>query len=54
MVSPEDLARQLLSELAQSLSLSLRRDLIETVNGGYRFQEELIRRWFAQATQMSA
>jgi len=25
-----------------------RRDLIEAVEGGYRFQVELIRRWFAQ------
>jgi len=35
-------------ELDPTLAMLLRRDLIETVNGGYRFQVELIRRWFEQ------
>ncbi len=35
-------------ELDQSLKLLLQRDLIETSNGAYRFQVELLRRWFAQ------
>ncbi len=34
------------AELDPTLALLLKRDLIETVNGGYRFQVELIRRWF--------
>jgi hypothetical protein len=37
-------------ELDSTLALLLRRDLIETVNGGYRFQIELIRRWFEQTS----
>lgn len=36
------------AELHQTLDLLLRRELIERVNGGYRFQVEVIRRWFAQ------
>ncbi len=32
----------------QTLEHLLRRELVETVDGGYRFQVELIRRWFAQ------
>ncbi|NUM43827.1 MAG: AAA family ATPase [Anaerolineales bacterium] len=34
-------------DLAQTLKLLERRELIEKVDGGYRFQVELIRRWFA-------
>ncbi len=34
--------------LDHPLKLLLQRDLIETCDGGYRFQVELIRRWFAQ------
>lgn len=34
------------TELDPVLAALLRRDLIEAVNGGYRFQVELIRRWF--------
>jgi hypothetical protein len=30
------------------LDLLTRRELIELADGGYRFQVELIRRWFAQ------
>jgi hypothetical protein len=37
-------------DLEHALALLLRRDLIETVNGGYRFQVELIRRWFETAS----
>lgn len=33
----------------ESLQIALRRDIIEAVDGGYRFQIELVRRWFAQA-----
>ncbi len=33
---------------AEALALLRRRDLLETVDGGYRFQVELIRRWFAR------
>lgn len=36
-------------ELHQTLALLLRRELIEQVQDGYRFQVEVIRRWFAQA-----
>jgi hypothetical protein len=35
-------------ELEQALTLLLRRDIIELAEGRYRFQVELIRRWFAQ------
>jgi hypothetical protein len=54
VVSRQDLTHQVTDELGLSLTLPLQRDLIESVNGGYRFQVELIRRWFAQASQMSA
>ena len=33
-------------DLEQMLAQLIRRDLIEAVPGGYRFQVELIRRWF--------
>jgi hypothetical protein len=52
VVSLDDLDRQprseYLDDLSQSLALLLRRDLIEATEGGYRFQVELIRRWFEQ------
>lgn len=35
--------------LDQTLQPLLQRDLIEAVDGGYRFQVELIRRWFEQS-----
>ncbi len=38
-----------LDALHHSLTLLRRRDLIETVEAGYRFQVELIRQWFAQS-----
>ena len=50
VVSREVLASQFPDELEQALGLLLRRELIESVDGGYRFQVELIRRWFAQNT----
>jgi energy-coupling factor transporter ATP-binding protein EcfA2 len=37
------------SEFEPTLAMLLRRDLLEAGDGGYRFQVELIRRWFAQA-----
>ncbi len=36
------------------LQLLLRRDLIEVLPGGYRFQVELVRRWFAQTECLGA
>jgi len=36
------------AELDHTLDLLTRRELIEPADGGYRFQVELIRRWFAQ------
>jgi len=46
--SREDLARQFPDELNRTLDLLTRRELIEPADGGYRFQVDLIRRWFAQ------
>lgn len=37
------------AELDRAFNMLLRRDLIEAVGTGYRFQVELVRRWFAQA-----
>jgi hypothetical protein len=34
--------------LNETLNLLIKRDLIEAVNGGYCFQVEMVRRWFAQ------
>jgi len=34
--------------LERALTLPSRRELIEAVGGGYRFQVELVRRWFSQ------
>lgn len=49
LVCREVLADQVKADnLSQTLNLLARRDLIEAVEGGYRFQVELIRRWFAQ------
>ncbi len=39
---PDDDAR------AEALALLRRRDLLESGDGGYRFQVELTRRWFAR------
>jgi hypothetical protein len=37
--------------LAHALDLLIRRELIERTDGGYQFQVELIRRWFARDAQ---
>lgn len=49
IVSRDKLDSLALPNLDQSLALLLQRDLLEVVNEGYRFQVELIRRWFEQA-----
>ncbi|RKZ47063.1 MAG: ATP-binding protein [Candidatus Parabeggiatoa sp. nov. 3] len=47
IISREKLAAQLPTEFEPTLALLLRRELIEPVdNDGYRFQVELVRRWF--------
>jgi len=48
LVDHEILAQERLADFDDALKLLLRRDLIEVIHGGYRFQVELIRRWFAQ------
>ncbi len=49
-MSREQLAAQFLDpeQLARSLASLIQRELIGPTDGGYRFQVELIRRWFAQ------
>lgn len=47
IVSSDVLRQIACSDLEACLLLPLRRDLIEAKNGGYRFQVELIRKWFA-------
>jgi hypothetical protein len=51
VVDRETSARQLPAPdgLDRTLSLLSQRELIESVAGGYRFQVELIRRWFAES-----
>jgi hypothetical protein len=51
VVSQETLAHRAPSpaNLSQALAQLHRRELIETVEGGYRFQAEMIRCWFAQS-----
>ena len=46
IVAQNALPRRSTDELERNLSLLLQRDLIESCEGGYRFQVELIRRWF--------
>jgi hypothetical protein len=48
VVDRATLARQCSAALEVTLALLTRRELIEAVDGGYRLQVELIRRWFAQ------
>jgi hypothetical protein len=48
IIDQTNLARHFADELEEVLGLLVRRELVEMVNGGYRFQVELIRRWFAQ------
>ena len=49
IVQRDTLARQCPDNLDQALALLTRRELIESSNGGFHFQVELIRRWFARA-----
>lgn len=48
VVSREVLTRQFSDNLDQALALPMKRELLEQVDGGYRFQVELIRRWFVR------
>jgi hypothetical protein len=50
-LAPDDLTRQTglpLEQIEQTLLHLTRRELIEASGGGYRFQVELIRRWFSR------
>ena len=48
VIERERLGEQVFRDkLDRNLRLLIRRELIEPVNGGYRFQVEMIRRWFA-------
>ncbi len=47
VIKQNTLERQFPNDLDYALQLVLRRDLIEQIEGGYRFQVEMIRRWFA-------
>ena len=49
--SREALARHFPAELNRTLDLLTRRELIEPADEGYRFQVELIRRWFARQVE---
>ena len=52
VIDRPQLVRQFPIDLTQTLSSLVQRELVESVEGGYRFQVELIRRWFAgPATQ---
>lgn len=50
LVSKDTLQAQFSTELTETLALLLRRELIETIGESYRFQVEIVRRWFAQRT----
>jgi hypothetical protein len=45
----EDLARRFPENLEKTIDLLLTRDLIERTESGYRFQVEMIRRWFTRS-----
>ncbi|MEM9483726.1 MAG: AAA family ATPase [Cyanobacteria bacterium P01_F01_bin.116] len=47
--SQPQLVQQISDDLAPAIDLLLRRELIEATADGYRFQVELIRRWFARS-----
>jgi len=47
VISQDVLVGRFLGELDEVVALLRRRDLIEAVDNGYRFQVELIRRWFS-------
>ena len=49
VIAKDVLASVFPQALDQSLAQLTRRELLEAVEGGYRFQVELIHRWFAQA-----
>jgi hypothetical protein len=49
IVDRDTLDLQFSYDLRATLDQLTRRELIEAVDGGYRFQVELIRRWFAQS-----
>jgi hypothetical protein len=51
IVSQKALELKFPSQLDRALNLLQRRDVIEQTDGGYRFQVELIRRWFAQSNK---
>jgi hypothetical protein len=53
VVDYETLAHQLPDSagIDRTLNLLTQRELIESADGGYRFQVELIRRWFAESVQ---
>jgi len=53
IVDRATLEQQCAAALEATLALLIRRELIEAVEGGYRWQVELIRRWFAQETNHS-
>jgi hypothetical protein len=44
----EDVERACSGDLERTLDQLVRRELIEAVDGGYRFQVELIQRWFVR------
>ncbi|RKZ79242.1 MAG: hypothetical protein DRR19_25260 [Candidatus Parabeggiatoa sp. nov. 1] len=46
LVSQADLQTQFTTDLEETLALLQQREIIEAVEGGYRFQIELVRRWF--------
>jgi hypothetical protein len=48
VVNGEAIAPQFPEGSDQTIELLTRREVIEQINGGYRFRVELIRRWFAQ------
>jgi hypothetical protein len=51
VVAREELTHELNSEFDNIIDLLIKRELIASVDGGYRFQVELIRRWFAERSQ---
>ncbi len=53
IISHEVLARHFPDKLAQTLTLLMRRELLERTPTGYGFQVELIRRWFARPLPMA-
>ena len=54
VIRPEHIAEQVPSiELDRTLTRLSQHELVEAVEGGYRFQVELIRRWFAQVDEIA-